>query len=359
MSGPAAKGIKGQRFRGRFLGGPLTWLWLAGTGVPAVIGWYLVAVPARGTPGDQRSWFLWSGNLLLALFVLTVLFSARKWSIKLPFFRDYGRGPRHLADRAWTSIQDLNRNIREGKYANDDAILKEAAEILRRNEMEKTQQVDIRTAGSGASAVKFVALRKRQPFGRLETWLEMHMGVGIVACLAVFLHADVMPGGGSLWHHVGWTLLIGSMIVLVTGVLGAVLYRVLPPSLADADPGIPYEEAGVARENYDACLDGLLGTLDEDLRAQLAPLRARAGSVDERRKRNGEVLSKVATAHPEHAALVRDLAVMAGSRDYLLWSTARARRLDRLLKFWKWIHIPVSVALFFVIALHVLQVVWY
>jgi hypothetical protein len=57
--------------------------------------------------------------------------------------------------------------------------------------------------------------------------------------------------------------------------------------------------------------------------------------------------------------MIRDLAVMSGSRDYLAWTTAFALRLDFLMRVWRWVHVPLSVALFFVIALHVWQVLWY
>src|SRR5205814_7554276 len=122
----------------------------------------------------------------------------------------------------------------------------------------------VRSADVGGNRVLYVQLRKKEPFGRLEPWLEMHMGLGTVACLAVLLHADF-----ALRHPIGWALLVGSMIVLGTGLLGAALYRVVPEKLAKADAGIPYEEAGVARENYQLCIEGVLATLEEPLKAHL------------------------------------------------------------------------------------------
>jgi len=202
--------------------------------------------------------------------------------------------------------------------------------------------------------VQFVQLAKNEPFGRLEPWLEMHMGVGVVACLGVILHADF-----ALRHPIGWTLFAGSMIVLLTGLLGAVLYRIVPLRLAKADAGIPYEEAGVARENFQLCIDGILKTLDERLRADLAPLATPSKTPKELADRSAAVTAAIAKSSPQSADLARDLVVMAGSRDNLLWSTAAARRCDFWLRLWRWIHVPVSAALFFVIALHVFVVLWY
>jgi hypothetical protein len=70
-------------------------------------------------------------------------------------------------------------------------------------------------------------------------------------------------------------------------------------------------------------------------------------------------MREVAASHPQIADVARDVVVMAGSRDSLLWSTAQARRYDFWLRLWRWIHAPVSVALFFLVALHVWVVLWY
>lgn len=349
--GPA---LLNRRFAVRFMGRKGTWLWFAGTGALAGAAWALVALPARGTPGAERTWYLWSGNVLLALFVLTMLFVARKWSIKLEFFRRFGRTGAGAGDASWASIQDLNAKIRKGAYGSDAEIQAAADDILVRYATQKVQRAELRTIEAGGRTVKFVQLKKKEPFGRLEAWLEMHMGVGTTACLGVLLHADL-----ALRHPIGWALLVLSMVVLVTGVVGAVLYRVIPARLAKADAGIPYEEAGVARESHHACIEGVIATLDEKLRLEFAPLLVPAKAPRELEERATAILGRVATTQPEHAELARDLLVMAGARDHLLWNTAEARRYDFLLRLWRWVHVPVSVALFFVIGLHVWAVLWY
>jgi hypothetical protein len=346
--------LANRRFAVRFLGRPHAWLWFGATAALSAGSWALVALPARGDAAAERTWSLWSGNVLLVLFVATMLFVARKWSIKLRWFRDYGRTPAERSDQCWAEIQQLNGKIRKGAFGDDAQILAAAAETLRRFGVEKIQRAELRVVDAGGRAVKFVQLAKKEPFGRLEPWLEMHMGVGTAACLAVLLHADM-----ALRHPVGWTLFAGSMIVLGTGLLGAALYRAIPLKLAKADAGIPYEEAGVARETYHECLVGVLATLDEKLRVRLAPLLATARTPQELRERSTAVLAAVAASHPDQADLARDLAVMAGSRDELLWSTAQARRCDLWLRVWRWVHVPVSAALLFVIVLHMWAVLWY
>ncbi len=346
--------LSGRRFGVRFLGRPRAWLWLALTMIPFATGWALVALPARGSPGDERTWFLWSGNVLLALFIVAALFSARKWCIKLRVVRDMGRRTPEQTDAAWAGVQDVNRKVLAGAYASDERVLEAAHKVLVHHGVDRAQRATLSALRVQDRTVRVVRLVRREPLGRLEAWLEAHMGVGVTACLGVWLHADLM-----VWHHVGWALVTLSSLILISGVFGAVAYRFVPPALSRADPGIPYEEAGVARATYHQCVTGILATLDEPLRTALAPLRKTARSQAAIARRNAVVLDEVAPAHPESASLIRDLAVMAASRDRLREVTAPAVRLDRMLVVWKWIHIPLSLLLFGVIAVHVFQVIWY
>ena len=69
----ATVALRGQRFAVRFLGRPWAWAWLLGAGALAAVAWSLMARANRAEPGDLRSWFLWSGNVLLGFFVITEL----------------------------------------------------------------------------------------------------------------------------------------------------------------------------------------------------------------------------------------------------------------------------------------------
>jgi hypothetical protein len=197
---------------------------------------------------------------------------------------------------------------------------------------------------------------KKEPLGRLEPWLEMHLGLGAVACAGILLHADF-----ALRHAVGWALFLLTMVVLATGLVGAVLYRVLPPLQAAADPGIPFEEAGVAREAHEACLEGLVASVeDEALRGELRVLLADdAPDAAALRERFAALEARLRASHAGETETVRNLLAVAGARSFLRWNTARARRLDLWMRVWRWVHVPISVALFFLVAVHVLLVLTY
>ena len=136
------RSLENRRFKVRFLGRPATWIWLAATALGSGVAWSLIAVPARGLASSQRTWYLWSGNVLLALFLHTMLFVARKWSIRLKFFRDFGRVPEGRGDSCWSAIQELNSKIRKGAYASDEQIMAAAGEIIRRFGMQRVQRAD-------------------------------------------------------------------------------------------------------------------------------------------------------------------------------------------------------------------------
>jgi hypothetical protein len=346
--------LSGQRFAHRFAGGAGTWVWLLVTLGPGVGSWFWANHALKGFAGDERTWFLWSGNIVLALFVMTLGFVFRKWAIKIASFRNRGRASPAMVDASWAEIQSLNVKLRKGEITDDAAALRQAEAILTRFGVEKVERPEMDTVTAGGKTVKFIRMRKREAMGRLEPWLEMHMGVGVAACVGVWFHAD-----GIFRHPIGWILFIGSMIVLVTGVLGAILYRVLPGSLAKAGPEIPFEEAGVARENYEICVSGAAKTLPPELQDEIKAVFHASKSFDDLRQRCDGIMGRVAAKAPEQAEAVRDILVLAGTRDYLLWTTAVARRLDFHMKLWRWIHVPVSVFLFFAIALHVWVVLWY
>jgi hypothetical protein len=344
--------LEGQRFAVRFLGRPWAWLTFAALAIPSGAAWWFLARPAREE--GLRSWQLWTGNLLILLFAATLLFSVRKWSLRLPFFRDYGRAEPEKADACWSAIEGLNGRIRQGAFPDDASILAEARSVLHRFRVDGALRPVLRDAAGPTGSVKSVDLVKKEPFGRLEPWLEMHLGVGTASCLAVLLHADL-----TLRHPVGWTLLVLSAIVLLAGIAGAWIFRALPVKMAAADPGIPFEEAGVARQMLQDCLAGILAKLPPELAGPLGGLLRPAADPAELRRRAEEILPPLTAQFPARASLLRDVVVMAGIRDRLEWSTRRSRRLETTMRVWRWVHVPASVALVFVLGLHVLLVIWY
>jgi hypothetical protein len=153
--------------------------------------------------------------------------------------------------------------------------------------------------------------------------------------------------------------MVGSGVLLLTGLLLAIFYRWLPAKLSREGGEIPFEEAGVARENFEASLAGTIATMPPELQNEVKEVVRASSSLEDLSRRCEGILARVATRQPDQIELVRDTLVLAGTRDYLLWTTAAARRIDFQLRIWRWVHVPVSVFVFFAIALHVWLVLWY
>jgi hypothetical protein len=70
---------------------------------------------------------------------------------------------------------------------------------------------------------------KARPFFTAKNWIQAHVYLGVVAMLAVVIHA------GFSWPHgaFGWCLLLLSAWTTATGLLGVVLQKWIPAALAE------------------------------------------------------------------------------------------------------------------------------
>ncbi len=133
----------------------------------------------------------------------------------------------------------------------------------------------------------------------------------------------------------------------------------MPVKMAAADPGIPFEEAGVARLMLQECIEGILAKLPPEMAEPLGVLHRPARGPDDLRRRAEEILPPLTAKFPDKGPLLRDLVVMAGTRDRLEWSTRRSRQLELRMRIWRWVHVPASIALVLLLGLHVILVIWY
>ena len=117
----------------------------------------------------------------------------------------------------------------------------------------------------------------------------------------------------------------------------------------------------INQEALDTCLAGLVATLEDDtLRKELqAVLPDDAPDEAALRERHRALEERLRTSHPKETETIRNVLTVAGTRAFLRWNTERARRLDLWMRVWRWVHVPVSVALFFLVAVHVWMVLAY
>jgi hypothetical protein len=405
-----------RRFSVRFLGRRRFWIALGVAALGAFVAWRFVALPARRSAEAMRSWNTLSGLGLLVLFVATCAYSIRKASLRLRAAREIGMWSRearadlrrsrrddrlelstrrktalaglslfkrndlvkivrtwradrrelekravlhrkrlHVTihddlDRMWSGLNEINRKIAARQLVAPGDILAQARAVLAAHHVEGIRRVElVELRAPTGDAVRSVVAHHREPFGRLEAWLELHASLGAVACLGVLLHADFV-----VRSPLGVAMTALAAIVLVSGVAGLLLYRVAPARLAKEDFGIPYEEAGTVLADWSAALAVVERKLPQPLRERLARFLP-AGPAG----RMLEVKEFLKSEPAETAAAARDVLVLAGTRAALLRATHPSRRIDLWLHVWKWVHVPLSIVLLALVAVHLLQVGWF
>jgi len=407
MNAPAPAAPPERRFEVRFLGRWNFWVVLAASAVAALLCWKRF--------GGAGEWQRGSGYGLLALFAATYVFSLRKWSMKLRGVREWGmwsaeakadlrrsrrddrfelarrrraelagaspfsraglvrivrrrradarelarRDARHrqrLAaaihadlDHMWTGLNEINRKIAAKQLVTDGDILRQANQVVATARVRGIRRVDlvVQTAPTGEK-LRAVVARHREPFGRLEAWLEVHAALGTVAALGVLPHAAL-----RVTSPLGAWMVVLSLLVLVSGAAGLVLFRLAPAWHAKHEFGIPFEEAATLLADWKVALAAVERRLPEATRGRVA--RFLGGDLV---TRGVEIKAALAAEPPESMAAARDVLVLAGTRAALRRATLPSRRVDLLLHAWRWVHVPASVVLLALVLVHLLQVGW-
>ncbi|MEO6596730.1 MAG: hypothetical protein ABIP94_18440, partial [Planctomycetota bacterium] len=158
--------------------------------------------------------------------------------------------------------------------------------------------------------------------GRLASWLHAHVYYGVAAAAIVWFH-----GGMRSATTMGFLLNALSYFVIASGLLGAFFWTFGPTWLTRAEREISIEKAYALAAHYD--------------------------------RKVAEATAALAAATPaDGERLGRELSTLQGQRDSV---RREQRRLDvyrNLLRFWRLFHVPCSILLLALVAVHVLSI-WY
>lgn len=253
-------------------------------------------------------------------------------------------------DQMWSGLNEINRKIAARQLVAPHDILAQAKSVLVANHVDGIRRVELlELRAPTGEVVRNVVAHHREPFGRLEAWLELHASLGAVACVGVLLHADFV-----VRSSLGIAMTLLAFVVLLSGIAGLVLYRIAPARLAKEDFGIPFEEAGTVLADWSAALSVVERRLPQPLRERLAKFLP-AGPAG----RMLEVKDFLKSEPQETATAARDVLVLAGTRAALLRATSPSRRIDLWLHAWRWVHVPLSIVLLALVVIHLLQVGWF
>jgi hypothetical protein len=251
------------------------------------------------------------------------------------------------------------------------------------------------TLGGVATALiiwlTLLGVRRRRYGGanRVEAWVSAHVYLGIAVFFIALLHAAFQVGWNV--HTATFVLMI---IVIVSGILGTSFYLLVPRQLAAMRQGASMQTlADEVSALNDACLDRAAscapatalavrssiertviggGVMDQLLaRDRSTYLGVPPGSEGDagaaRQIPNADqqpMLQLVARLAPnairvDEAAALQDLVSLIARRQAVLRRMRGSIRLQGLLQAWLLVHVPVSIALLFALAAHILVVFLY
>jgi hypothetical protein len=210
----------------------------------------------------------------------------------------------------------------------------------------------------------------RSRLGRLETWLHIHIYLGLLSFALILLHS-----GFRFHDRMAVAAFLVLALVVVTGIWGALLYQRVPRLLSEVQTNLPPEEisdqlnqlarsmARLASERSAAFREVYRVLLAEALPGFMAGWRGLlrkerlfdGGGIEKDRKRQA-LFSRVG---PEEQEDFRRLLVLSRQRRELHRRFLAQQRYKNLLQVWLYLHVPLSIALLAVVAAHLLAVFYF
>lgn len=217
----------------------------------------------------------------------------------------------------------------------------------------------------------YLGIRKRtytSGVGTLQGWVSAHVYLGLLTLVLIPMHAGFRFGWDV--HTLAFVLLA---IVVLSGVLGTVLYLTLPARLTKHEAGLQADK-----------IDKEIGRLLSDIRSlvkdksdamvrlyhnEVAALQTRKPSGwsllwrglggDVISKRAAELAQAVSAIPAEEQAAFRLLSQLLLKKAQLEVTLLHQMRIRNALQAWLYVHVPVSIAMIVTLTIHVIVVFYY
>lgn len=318
--------------------------------------------------GVDRPFLLWSGWVVLSLYLVLWAYAARKAAHRTRASFEFGRAlPLTQLERAQERLSDLRVDAFAGRITDRRSLLQRARQVLTEEKVDRVLAVAVGPAADGAPPHLEVAWRR--PLGRLAKWMHSHIYYGFAAAVLVTLH------GGLRFSSTMGILLNGlSIAVLGTGFVGLFLWTFGPRWLSTAERDLNLERAYALRAYYadkvgalaaelrplaPAAVDAALHGAEAEGAALLAALSKSGGAADGVATADGGAAASDDGKASDAVQRGRDLLVLLGQRRHVevAWRRLAGRRLA--LNAWRLVHVPLSIALLLVVGIHVFSVLMY
>ena len=215
----------------------------------------------------------------------------------------------------------------------------------------------------------FFGIRKRwyrSTFGTLEQWLQSHIYLGLLVLVVLIFHT-----GMRFNDRIAVATLILVIIVVASGILGAILYVTVPRLLTEVESNLTVEEMSDQLNQLARAMARIASgrsaafqRIHDELTKQTTP-RALAGwrllvSRARRAKQESADWARLLALVPkEEQEDLRQMLVLSRQRKELLLRLVYQQRYKNVLEAWLYIHVPFTIALLVMAVVHIAGVFYY
>ncbi|MBV8547244.1 MAG: hypothetical protein JO093_07695 [Acidobacteria bacterium] len=215
----------------------------------------------------------------------------------------------------------------------------------------------------------FFGVRKRwyrSTFGTVEQWMQSHIYLGVFVLIILLFHA-----GGRFGDKVAVATLVLVAIVVLSGILGAILYITVPRLLTEVESNLTVDEVseqinqlGKQMARISSGRSAPFQRIYEQLIRELSPGWLAGWRLLFSRMRRGKApladwTNLLSLVQKDEQEELRQLLVVSRQRKELLIRLMYQQRYKNILEFWLYIHVPFTILLLLFAILHVAAVFYY
>jgi len=343
----------------------------------AFVAWHYAAPMPFGDRADDNVWFLLTtGWFAVAAYITLALYAARRAAHRLRLTPEFGWEAQLPAlEQAQSRLTELQNRIVRREVSGKAAIKKAAGQILTDCGVRRVLNVDVQN-DSRAIGLMRLDVTPKNALGRMSSWLSAHVWYGIAAALLVWFH-----GGGRCGSTMGLALNGLSYFVIGSGLIGAFFWAFGPTWLTRAERELTIEKAIGLREHFARKVRAAQEALNSaperrelalaavgDSEQQVSAAKAAKGdskdkklakAVKDAEKQLKNAKGDVKAVDKEIGSLPGDIEILKGQQQLVRREAARLNRYRTLLRGWRILHVPCSVVLLALVAVHVLSIYYY
>jgi hypothetical protein len=215
----------------------------------------------------------------------------------------------------------------------------------------------------------FFGIRKRwyrSTFGTLEQWLQSHIYLGVLVLVILLFHT-----GGRFNDKIAVTTLVLVIIVVGSGIVGAILYATVPRMLTEVESDLTVEELADQLNQLARSMARVASgrsapfqRIYDELMRQTAPgplagWRLIVSRLKRKSQQDADWARLIGLVPREEQEELRQMLVVSRQRRELLLRLIYQQRYKNVLEFWLYIHVPFTIALLAFTILHIAAVFYY